>query len=71
MTEIAEGYVLKLKLSPRTFEIMRKEKPIVHHMRNGENIRVRCISADKPHEEAYNVRPTLEDAYLWLMKKKN
>ena len=71
MAEIAEGVVWQFKVTPREFEILRKEQQIVHHMRDGEHIRVRCICKEKPHEEAFNVRPTLEDAYLWLLKKKN
>jgi len=31
---------------------------------------VRCISEDKPWENAVNVSPNLEDAYLWLLRKK-
>jgi hypothetical protein len=37
-------------------------------MRDGENIRVRCLSMDKPNENAVNVSPHLEDAYLCLLK---
>jgi hypothetical protein len=39
-------------------------------MAEGDKIRVRCISADKPAEEAVTVHPNLEDAYLWLLRKK-
>jgi hypothetical protein len=39
-------------------------------MSEGSNIRVRCISEDKPWENAVNVSPNLEDAYLWLLRKK-
>jgi len=71
MADIAEGYVWQFKMSPREFETFRKEYQVVHHMRDGDKIRVRCISATKPHEEARNVRPSLEDSYIWLLKDKN
>ena len=32
-------------------------------------VRVRCISKNKPHEDALEVSPNLEDAYLWLLRK--
>jgi ABC-type multidrug transport system ATPase subunit len=70
MSEIAEGYVWQFKINPREFETFRKEYQVVHHMRDGDKIRVRCISATKPHEDAHNVRPTLEDSYIWLLKDK-
>jgi hypothetical protein len=39
-------------------------------MSEGENVRVRCISENQPHEYAVSVTPNLEDAYLWLLRKK-
>ena len=41
---------------------------IVNHIREGENIRVRCIAQEQPFETAYQVEPVLEDAYLCLLK---
>jgi hypothetical protein len=39
-------------------------------MSEGDMVRVRCVSEDKPHEDAVKVTPNLEDAYLWLLRKK-
>jgi hypothetical protein len=39
-------------------------------MSEGENVRIRVISEMKPWENAVSVMPTLEDAYLWLLRKK-
>jgi hypothetical protein len=39
-------------------------------MSEGEMVRVRCVSEDKPHNDAVKVTPNLEDAYLWLLRKK-
>ena len=43
---------------------------VVHHMSEGENIRVRVISESSPWEGAINATPNLEDAYLWLLRRK-
>jgi hypothetical protein len=41
---------------------------VVHHMRDGEQIRFRCISAEQPFSDAVEESPLLEDAYLWLLR---
>jgi multidrug efflux pump subunit AcrB/ABC-type multidrug transport system ATPase subunit len=69
MTETAEGKVWQFHITPRDFEDVRKENLVVHHMRDGEMIRVRCLAAGKPVPDAQEVKPTLEDAYLWLLKE--
>lgn len=68
MTNIAEGHVWQFEVTAREFDALSDKFMIVHHMRDGDHIRVRCISRDKPFETAANVRPNLEDAYLWLIK---
>ena len=47
-----------------------KDHLVVHHMSEGDNVRVRVISEFSPWEGAVNASPNLEDAYLWLLKKK-
>jgi hypothetical protein len=37
-------------------------------MRAGENIKVHVLAKEKPSENAVNVSPHLEDAYLCLLK---
>jgi hypothetical protein len=37
-------------------------------MRDGENIKLRLLSKEKPAPEAVNVSPHLEDSYLCLLK---
>ncbi len=44
---------------------------VVHHMSEGENVRVRVISEFSPWEGAINAVPNLEDAYLWLLRRKD
>ncbi len=39
--------------------------------RKAKIYRVRVISENKPWESAINANPNLEDAYLWLLRKKD
>ena len=68
MTNIARGRVWKTSLPSELFEEATKEMLVVHHMRDGEQIRFRCISAEKPFKDAIEESPLLEDAYLWLLR---
>jgi len=47
---------------------MENKQMITHHMRQGDQIRVRLLSKQKPTEEAVPASPILEDAYLCLIK---
>jgi multidrug efflux pump subunit AcrB/ABC-type multidrug transport system ATPase subunit len=71
MAELAKDNVWEFHLSPEEFENKKGEYVIVHHMREGDQIRVKCLSEGQPKEGAVQVRANLEDAYLWLMKSKN
>ncbi|MDD3643320.1 MAG: ATP-binding cassette domain-containing protein, partial [Candidatus Krumholzibacteria bacterium] len=68
MTQIAEGRVWSFAVEPREFESVRREHLVVHHMRDGSAIRVRCLAASPPVPGASPARPTLEDAYLWMLR---
>jgi multidrug efflux pump subunit AcrB/ABC-type multidrug transport system ATPase subunit len=68
MTNIARGRVWKTNLPSEQFEEATKEMLVVHHMRDGEQIRFRCITAEKPFKDAIEESPLLEDAYLWLLR---
>jgi ABC-type multidrug transport system ATPase subunit len=70
MTREAEGHVWQINLPNLDFESFINSHLVVHHMSEGENVRIRCISEEKPHQVAVNVTPNLEDAYLWLLRKK-
>lgn len=71
MSKQAEGKVWKFVVPSLDFEAVTKGMVVVHHMREGSNIKVRCISATKPTDNAMNEHPLLEDAYLWLLKSEN
>jgi multidrug efflux pump subunit AcrB/ABC-type multidrug transport system ATPase subunit len=69
MTKYASGSVWQFYISLAQFEQVRKEFLVVHHMREGERIRIRCLSKKQPFPDAQTVNPTLEDAYLWLLRE--
>jgi ABC-type multidrug transport system ATPase subunit len=69
MTKTAEGKVWHLHVSQKKFEEVKDSLLIVNHMRDGDQIRIRCISEIKPGEDAVSVRATLEDAYLCLQQQ--
>ena len=68
MTRIARGRVWKSSLPAEKFEEKTRDMLVVHHMRDGRNIRFRAISAEKPFGDAVEESPLLEDAYLWLLR---
>ncbi|MBN1820384.1 MAG: efflux RND transporter permease subunit, partial [Prolixibacteraceae bacterium] len=68
MVDIGQGFVWQFSIPAKEFDSFANKQLIVHHMRDGENIKVRCLSKEKPAENAVNVSPHLEDAYLCLLK---
>jgi len=70
MVELTRGAVWQARVAEAQFEEMRKTLRIVHHMRDGERIRIRILSGSQPLPEAEAVTPTLEDSYLWLIEGK-
>jgi hypothetical protein len=71
MAELASEKVWEFHLTPDEFEAEKENYLIVHHMREGDLIRVKCLSDEPPRFDAFQVRANLEDAYLWLMKSKS
>lgn len=71
MAELANEKVWEFHLTPDQFEAEKENYLIVHHMREGDLIRVKCLSEELPRFDAVQVRANLEDAYLWLMKSKS
>jgi multidrug efflux pump subunit AcrB/ABC-type multidrug transport system ATPase subunit len=70
MTKEAEGHVWQFNIPAGDFGSFVESHLVVHHMSEGENIRVRVISESSPWEGAINASPNLEDAYLWLLRRK-
>lgn len=68
MTELARGKVWKTSLPAEEFEESSRDMLVVHHMKDGQQIRFRCITAEQPFNDAVEESPLLEDAYLWLLR---
>lgn len=68
MVNIAKDVCWTFETSLKEFAALPKELLIVHHIRNGEMIRVRCLSETKPAPDAVKTTPVLEDSYLWLLR---
>ncbi|MBI5008795.1 MAG: efflux RND transporter permease subunit, partial [Bacteroidia bacterium] len=68
MTREAEGHVWQLTIHESEFQSFVEKYLVVHHMSDGENIRLRVVSESAPSGTAVNVTPSLEDAYLWLLR---
>jgi hypothetical protein len=71
MTKEATGHVWQFSIPASEFNEFVKTHLVVHHMSEGENIRVRVVSEFSPWEGAVNATPNLEDAYLWLLRRKD
>jgi ABC-type multidrug transport system ATPase subunit len=71
MTKEAEGHVWQFNIPSKDFNDFVNNNLVVHHMSEGDNVRVRVISESSPWEGAVNASPNLEDAYLWLLRRKD
>ncbi len=67
MTKFADNKVWVFDIEPDKIGTL-DEKLIVNNMMNGDKVRVRYISVEKPYENAERVEANLEDAYLCLLK---
>jgi ABC-type multidrug transport system ATPase subunit len=71
MAKIAEGKIWMLNMTMEEFETFKENHIIIHHMRDGDKIRVRCMSHEAPLPDALSVKANLEDAYLYLLSEKH
>lgn len=68
MAEIAKDVTWTFEIPAQEFAKLPPDLLLVHHIRNGENIKVRCLSETKPAPNAIRTSPLLEDSYLWLLR---
>ncbi len=71
MAKIAEQKVWSLNIPAEDFEKMKDNYVIIHHMKEGENIRCRCLADNAPTADSKSVKANLEDAYLYLLNSDN
>lgn len=68
MAEIAKNVTWTFEIPARDFAKLPSDLLLVHHIRNGEFIKVRCLSETQPVPSAVHTSPLLEDSYLWLLR---
>ena len=68
MVEIAKNVTWTFEIPAREFAKLPSDLLLVHHIRNGEYIKVRCLSEKQPVPNAVHTTPLLEDSYLWLLR---
>ncbi|MEG0795129.1 MAG: efflux RND transporter permease subunit [Odoribacter sp.] len=68
MAGIAKDVTWTFEIPAREFAKLPPDLLLVHHIRNGENIKVRCLSETSPVPNAVHTAPLLEDSYLWLLR---
>jgi len=68
MANIAKNVTWMFEVSAEEFEQLSPDLLIVHHIRLGDSIRVRCLSETQPVAGAVRTNPVLEDSYLWLLR---
>ena len=71
MTKEAGGHVWQFNIPANEFTQMASNHLVVHHMSEGDSVRVRVVSESQPWANAVTTTPNLEDAYLWLLRKKD
>ena len=68
MVHLADGLIWEYLIPAEEFSHINDDQVIVNHMKEGAQIRVRCIAKNQPTGTAYLAEPVLEDAYLCLLK---
>ncbi len=71
MVEMANGKVWQFNIDKAEFEKVLDKSLVIHHIQQGDTIRVRYLSVEQPYEGAVEVEANLEDAYLCLLKNMN
>jgi ABC-2 type transport system ATP-binding protein len=67
LVERAEGHVWEWTLPAEQLAEVRDRFVLCASLRRPDGIRVRVVSAQRPHADAQAVTPGLEDAYTWLL----
>ena len=71
MVDMANGKVWQFNIDKTEFEKVLDKSLVIHHIQEGDTIRVRYLSVGQPYEGAVEVEANLEDAYLCLLKNMN
>lgn len=71
MVDMAVGKVWLFNISRADFDEKLDKARVIHHIQNGDTIQVRYLSVEQPFDDAVQIEPNLEDAYLCLLKNMN
>ncbi|MBI9053548.1 MAG: efflux RND transporter permease subunit [Bacteroidales bacterium] len=71
MAKIAKEKVWMMNIPAAEFDTEKDNYTIIHHMKDGDYIRCRCLSDGAPTADAKLAKANLEDAYLYLLKNDN
>jgi multidrug efflux pump subunit AcrB/ABC-type multidrug transport system ATPase subunit len=71
MAKIAKEKVWMMNIPAAEFDTEKDNYTIIHHMKDGDYIRCRCLSDKAPKVDAKLAKANLEDAYLYLLKNDN
>jgi multidrug efflux pump subunit AcrB/ABC-type multidrug transport system ATPase subunit len=67
MVKAAVGKVWQATIDEDRFDAINRDFRIVHHVKTGNKVVVRCLCNDLPFEGAVLQNPHLEDAYLLML----
>lgn len=68
MVKEADGKVWKAEVDESEFDAVNQRFRVVHHVKSGNRVVVRCLSDQQPFEGAVAQKPLLEDAYLLMLQ---
>lgn len=71
MAQIAEGKIWMVSVPASEFDRFKDDFVVIHHMKEGDTIRCRCLSNASPTPDAKPAKANLEDAYLYLLSSKD
>jgi ABC-type multidrug transport system ATPase subunit len=69
MAALAKHAVWVMHVRPEELDEVRSSLKVVHHVPDGDMVRVRVLSQERPRADAQPAPPTLEDSYLWLLSQ--
>ncbi|MDF2674775.1 MAG: transporter related protein [Clostridiales bacterium] len=71
LIEKVKGSVWTSDVDREEFNRVKRNYNIISTVSEGERVRLRIISAEKPFENAFAIQPSIEDAYMKLIREVN
>lgn len=69
LLEKSEGSVWSFDVDRNEFDRIKRDYSIISTISEGEKVRLRIISGTKPFENALSIQPSIEDAYMKLIRE--